>query len=293
MLESHRIVPPPLRFAGAFFVLILLGWVAEAEAHGARLPFEKWGGFRTATVRCQRVLARAAAQCASAAWSVRRACESAELAGQSCDHDATDATIEAIRIRALNSIDQYCTERQAIDLQYLGSFDLQADVVNFCRALETALASAVYGPVEGATPSAGQRACVEAAAAAADGIAQFMFRNRRQCMDRIAAIPLTAPNRVGLLDTAAQRINQASAAAASKLATRCGAEQFADLYRRSPALFIEGVGTRADCLGGQFYIQNAVLCPPAVCGNGIIEPGEDCDDGNTADGDSCPATCVR
>src|SRR5262249_11136456 len=115
MLESHRIVPPPLRFAGAFFVLILLGWVAEAEAHGARLPFEKWGGFRTATVRCQRVLARAAAQCAGAAWSVRRACESAELAGQSCDHDATDATIEAIRIRALNSIDQYCTERQAID----------------------------------------------------------------------------------------------------------------------------------------------------------------------------------
>src|SRR5262249_48791070 len=29
-----------------------------------------------------------------------------------------------------------------------------------------------------------------------------------------------------------------------------------------------------------------------VCGNGTIEPGETCDDGNTMDGDNCPATCV-
>jgi cysteine-rich repeat protein len=29
-----------------------------------------------------------------------------------------------------------------------------------------------------------------------------------------------------------------------------------------------------------------------VCGNGIIEPGETCDDGNTMDGDNCPADCV-
>jgi len=29
-----------------------------------------------------------------------------------------------------------------------------------------------------------------------------------------------------------------------------------------------------------------------VCGNSVIEPGETCDDGNTMDGDNCPATCV-
>jgi len=28
-----------------------------------------------------------------------------------------------------------------------------------------------------------------------------------------------------------------------------------------------------------------------VCGNGMVESGEDCDDGNTADCDACPATC--
>jgi cysteine-rich repeat protein len=29
----------------------------------------------------------------------------------------------------------------------------------------------------------------------------------------------------------------------------------------------------------------------AVCGNGVVEPGEQCDDGNTADGDCCSSTC--
>jgi len=34
--------------------------------------------------------------------------------------------------------------------------------------------------------------------------------------------------------------------------------------------------------------------PPAVvgCGNGFVDPGETCDDGNTVDGDACPSTCV-
>jgi cysteine-rich repeat protein len=29
----------------------------------------------------------------------------------------------------------------------------------------------------------------------------------------------------------------------------------------------------------------------AVCGNGVVEPGEDCDDGNTVPGDCCLPTC--
>jgi len=35
------------------------------------------------------------------------------------------------------------------------------------------------------------------------------------------------------------------------------------------------------------------LAPVAVgCGNGVIDPGETCDDGNTVDGDDCPSNCV-
>jgi cysteine-rich repeat protein len=32
-------------------------------------------------------------------------------------------------------------------------------------------------------------------------------------------------------------------------------------------------------------------CTATACGNGVVSAGEDCDDGNTADGDGCPATC--
>ncbi|MFM8409674.1 MAG: M12 family metallo-peptidase, partial [Alphaproteobacteria bacterium] len=35
---------------------------------------------------------------------------------------------------------------------------------------------------------------------------------------------------------------------------------------------------------------NACITTP--CGNGILDPGEDCDDGNTVDGDCCSATCT-
>jgi cysteine-rich repeat protein len=32
--------------------------------------------------------------------------------------------------------------------------------------------------------------------------------------------------------------------------------------------------------------------PPATCGNGTLDPGEACDDGNTKSGDGCSATCM-
>lgn len=270
--------------------LLLLGPVGEARGHGARLPFDKWGGFSAGAVRCQRVIGRAAAQCAASAWAARRACRSA-VSGQTCDDAPTNAAI----VKALNTIDDYCTERQDIELQYLGSFDLQGDVSNFCRAWVAAADSAVYGPVVGASaPSSPQSGCVAAAADAADGVMQFIFRSRRQCMDRIAAISLQAPNRAVLLDVASHRIGAAQADLAARLAARCGAAPFAALYGRPADVFVDGLAARADCLGAQFYIQQAVLCPAAVCGNGIVElPDEDCDDGNTQDDDACPATCRR
>ncbi|MCF7846659.1 MAG: DUF11 domain-containing protein [Candidatus Gracilibacteria bacterium] len=33
--------------------------------------------------------------------------------------------------------------------------------------------------------------------------------------------------------------------------------------------------------------------PEPVCGNGIVEPGEECDDGNTNNGDGCSASCTE
>jgi len=43
--------------------------------------------------------------------------------------------------------------------------------------------------------------------------------------------------------------------------------------------------------GNGLYDGNDPACAAAECGNGTIEPGEDCDDGNTLDGDCCNASC--
>jgi cysteine-rich repeat protein len=41
-----------------------------------------------------------------------------------------------------------------------------------------------------------------------------------------------------------------------------------------------------------FNASNAGPPPPPPCGNGIVDPGEECDDGNTVDGDGCSANCT-
>ena len=45
-----------------------------------------------------------------------------------------------------------------------------------------------------------------------------------------------------------------------------------------------------DNLDGTFIVDNR--CVVAVCGNGIVDLGEECDDGNLVDGDSCNSNCT-
>ena len=48
------------------------------------------------------------------------------------------------------------------------------------------------------------------------------------------------------------------------------------------------------CPSGSFVFgfdaEGDILCS-AACGNGVLNPGESCDDGNTSDGDGCSASC--
>ena len=47
-------------------------------------------------------------------------------------------------------------------------------------------------------------------------------------------------------------------------------------------------GSQYDSLGAAGFTH---LCTTASCGNGVTEPGEQCDDGNVISGDGCSATC--
>ena len=40
------------------------------------------------------------------------------------------------------------------------------------------------------------------------------------------------------------------------------------------------------------FLSVSIVSADPLCGNGVIEAGEDCDDGNTDDGDYCPSTCM-
>ncbi|MCW5804055.1 MAG: DUF4215 domain-containing protein [Deltaproteobacteria bacterium] len=48
----------------------------------------------------------------------------------------------------------------------------------------------------------------------------------------------------------------------------------------------------AACGGGKDPVDIIDSAPKAVCGNGQLESPEQCDDGNTADGDGCSSTCT-
>ena len=258
---------------------------AAASAHGGRLPLDLWGGYTGEFLRCQRVIAQAASACAAGAWAARRACREGELVGEPCDHDATTSRVSAVRAAALNAIDAVCGEREAIVLRYLGTFDLQDDVISYCRAWEDAAESAVFGAH--VTPSA---ACSLATAEAVTEVMHQAVRGRRRSMDRLAASPAASPERPVLIAAADRRLAVTIDHATARLTARC--PDFAAQYRRPAGELITTLAARADCVGGAFYIQDTVLCPPAVCGNGVIEPLEECDDGNIADGDACPADCA-
>ncbi|MBX3027970.1 hypothetical protein KF840_24010 [bacterium] len=91
-----------------------------------------------------------------------------------------------------------------------------------------------------------------------------------------------------------RRVNQELAAARARwsaglLAACPSLEQ---VYGRSPDSLLRTLKQRVDCVLSRTYVHSAIACLPQVCGNGIPEGGEACDDGNTVDDDACSNDCV-
>jgi cysteine-rich repeat protein len=49
--------------------------------------------------------------------------------------------------------------------------------------------------------------------------------------------------------------------------------------------------TGCQCLTGYGLVNSSCIVVNPICGNGILESGESCDDDNTANGDGCSSIC--
>ena len=274
-----------------------LSGVAAVSAHGTRAELAWWGGFNPETVRCQRAISRAAARCSQEAMRARAACVSAQLDGASCATASVDARLQAARVHAARTVEAACTATHLQNLRYLDLDDAINDVTSICRQMDTEATSAAYGPAmfgDGVTDvDELTRTCVEATAQVSAKLLRFATRARQRALDRIADKPMGPNAKQALLARATRQIERAGELLERRLGSACPPSIFQTVYGRPLAAHLMGVAQRADCLAGAVYVQDTVLCPAPVCGNGIHEAGEECDDGNDFDGDACLHTCTK
>ena len=267
-----------------------------AYAHGQGLPFAFWGNFPRTTAHCQEVLAFEATRCANRVWKVHTDCFNALLDGKACATSSVPDRVQQAHLASLNIIDLQCTSPEAQGLGFLLKYEAQTDMNNFCTAIENAFVSAAYGPVlQGALVRLTDdqtRICVEAMAQATTKLWRFAVRARLRTLNRIARRDVTPTDKQALIDGSSMLIDQLRAPIMERLNSVCPTTEFAATYHRDAGDLLTLVGQRADCLAAAVYVQNAVFCPLPVCGNGMQEAGEQCDDGNLADGDGCSSACT-
>jgi cysteine-rich repeat protein len=186
---------------------------------------------------------------------------------------------------------------QLQQLLYADLSDAYRDIVEACRRLDTALSSAVYlpalrvGAVQPVTDPA--RACIEAAADASVKLLAFSVRARQQAFDRIAGSQLAPGDKQHLVNRASERISRVRAQVLSQITRRCPVGDFVAVYGQETGQYLLGIDSQSGCHAQYVYVQDAVVCPAVVCGNGIQEPTEECDDTNELEGDGCLGDCTR
>jgi cysteine-rich repeat protein len=278
--------------------VLTLGLAASpARAHDVRASLAFWGNFGTDAAACQRIVSHAATLCVTTAVNLRSACMEAQLGGGDCNQAGLDEQLQAARDRARHLVEDSCSLSQLQNLRFLTLEDAVNDVLGVCRDVEAATTSAVYGPamVGGSVGAVDEttHTCIATVRAGARKLLRYAARARQGAFDRIAKVNLGPSLKQALVDRTAQRIARAQTLIGAQIDAACPNGTFESVYSRSVSDFVAGIAQRGDCIAAQAYVQNAVTCPSPVCGNGMQEPGEECDDGNTYDGDGCLADCKK
>ena len=268
----------------------------SAYAHGQPAELASWGGYPEDAASCQRVISRAVSQCIGRVSALRANCLSGAVRGGTCDETALTAEVTATRQRAIERVQRSCTVTELQNLNYIDLSDALTDVVNACRQLDTAAMSAAFGPVTvGGTVGSAEdptAACVQAGARETTRLLRFGMRTYAKALDRIAALNLSLAEKQRLIAWAERRIALTRARSRAALIASCNEGDFGFAYGRGVDTFLDTIVKQSACMQQFVYVQDAVRCPTPVCGNGVQEPGEQCDDGNSFDGDGCRSDCT-
>ncbi len=274
----------------AFVMPIAMG-TAQAHVNVPSLAF--FGGFPPTVAKCQRAIAHAADRCVAKSVRARTACLNAQLDGQTC---TSDAALDAAQEEARALVAKACSPESTATLQFGGLEDAQQNVSSVCRDAVPALSSLTFGAVltgaNATAVSSATRVCLNATVQHASQLLRFATRARRDAFNRMASRDMTPSRKIELVAHATTRITHAAAVLRRQIEAACPADTFRAMYGRDVDSFLGMIASRSDCFAGGVYVQSQITCPLPVCGNGMQEHGEQCDDGNSTNDDSCRNDCT-
>jgi cysteine-rich repeat protein len=264
---------------------------ASAPAHTQPRPIEQWGPFVPEIVTCLQLMTRATHVCFDKVLAVENRCRDQEVRGETCDRDAVEDEVEAATNEMRRELTSSCLDGQLTELGYFGFFDTEADLFNACLIQSRAAVEATYAPALAGPPSAAEADCMAASADYGRKVMSYILQRVIPVQERIATIPFKEDEKKAFvlhveMELSATRQQHWIAG----LSAAC--PDFAAVYGRSADSFLRTLKQRTDCVLSKTYVNTSFNCLGQVCGNGIKEASEACDDGNRDDTDTCKSNCT-
>jgi cysteine-rich repeat protein len=259
-----------------------------AMAHNQPVPLDVWGPFLPGTPECLRAITRATHTCFDTTGALETAGQQAIAGGGTCDREAVDDAIEEAARHSRQVLGVECTTGQLTELNYIGFFDAQADLTNACVIQGRATVEAIYAPARFSTPTPLE--CIAETAAYSRQVQRFILDRQRPMNERIAVRLFDADRKREMLLNVERELSADRPRWITGLTEHC--PEFSAVYGRSADSFLRTMKQRTDCVLSLTYVHTSSSCLGQVCGNGIKEATEECDDGNSNGADTCALNCT-
>lgn len=276
--------------AGAALSTVLFVALLPASAHMAATPIEIWGPFLPESVTCLRLMSRATHACFATVLGIEIRCRDAILRGEGCDRARADADVDAAARAVRTATVEACSEGQLTEVGYFGFADADLDLTNACVTQARAAVEATYVPAsQSSSPAAA--ACLSASASYASKVLVYSLERQTPVMERMTARVFAPEDKTAAVLRMRLEISATRQRWIAGLTAVC--PSFADVYGRTPESYLRMLNQRTDCVLSKTYVNSAVSCLAQVCGNGIAEAPEECDDGNANEADGCRNDCTH